>query len=120
MAKKSDEVLAELVIDSVVFNISNKKIHHYDIEVEEKTRNGASASARESIIEMFTLSNYTPFLKKWKHGKLVLGYSIEELIKDGNLLESEYESLRCGTYKTIEQMIQTRNLQDKLRARTDK
>lgn len=111
-AEKSEEVLAELVIDSVVFDISNKKIHHYDIEVEEKTRNGASVTARESIMEIFTKSNYGPFLKKWKHGKIVLGYGIEKLISNRDLREPEYESLKCGTYETIEKMIETGELQE--------
>jgi hypothetical protein len=91
-------------MDSVVFNISDKKIHHYDIEVEEKSRNGASA--RESIIGMFTSSNYNPFLMKWKYGKLVLGYCIEKLINDRILAQAEYDNLKFSTYKRIEQMIQ--------------
>jgi len=111
-AEKSEKVLAELVMDSVVFDISNKKIHHYDIEVEEITRNGASATARESIMGMFTKSDYAPFLKKWKHGKLALGYGIEKLISKRNLLEPEHESLKCGTYEAIEKIIETGELQE--------
>lgn len=54
----SSRVLAELAMDSVIFKINGKEIHHYDIEVEEKTSDGSSA--RESILGTFTSSIYSP------------------------------------------------------------
>lgn len=100
---KFTKVLAQLAIDSVIYAIDGKDIHHYDIEVEEV--NSLGALARKAIMESFASSIYNPSLIKWPYGKLVLGKGLEELFKDGDLPKDEFDNLSIITYRKVEGMI---------------
>src|SRR5207245_4625086 len=75
-------VLAELDIDSVLYDYNEQKIRHFEDEVESKSEKG------QNVVKSVTRSlkgEYGPILRSWRHGKLATGTGIAKLLKSGEL-----------------------------------
>ena len=75
-------VLAELDIDSVLYDFDDQKIRLFEIEVESKSEKG------QNVVKSVTKSlkgEYGPILRSWRHGKLATGTGIAKLLKSGEL-----------------------------------
>jgi inorganic triphosphatase YgiF len=82
MSAERKPVLAELTIDAVTYHFGDQQIHHHELEIEAKVRDGSTVlrSVTESLI-----SRYGPVLRRWDHGKLATGKGIEQLLREGAL-----------------------------------
>ncbi len=75
-------VLAELDVDSVLYDFDDQKIRLFEVEVESKSEKG------QSVVKSVTRSlkgEYGPILRSWRHGKLATGTGIARLLKSGEL-----------------------------------
>jgi inorganic triphosphatase YgiF len=75
-------VLAELDVDSVLYDFDDQKIRLFEVEVESKSEKG------QDIVKSLTKSlkgEYGPLLRSWRHGKLATGTAIAKLLKSGEL-----------------------------------
>lgn len=97
-------ILAELAIDSVVYNFRDKKILHYEVELESKMRDGANVvkAVSENLVKMFE-----PALRRWDYGKLATGKAIEKLLNEGALegLVDGKNKLKLSAYDKIEEYL---------------
>jgi hypothetical protein len=98
-----DVILAELVIDSVTFELSPGKIRHHEIEIESKDKEYCS------VLEMVVtdlLDRFPSELRVWRIGKLATGKAIEALYRQGRLdgLVREDGCLHPGAYDRIERL----------------
>lgn len=93
-------VLAELVIDHVVFHFDGLKIHHHEVEIEEK-RAGSSEvvyHTNAALIEAFEDS-----LRPCYYSKLQIGEAIRALMEEDNFerfIDTE-NNLNSDAYTTI-------------------
>ena len=74
--------LAELDVDSVLYDFDDQKIRLFEVEVESKSEKG------QSVVKSVTKSlkgEYGPLLRSWRHGKLATGTAIARLLKSGQL-----------------------------------
>jgi len=74
--------LAELDVDSVLYDFDDQKIRLFEVEVESKSEKG------QSVVKSVTRSlkgEYGPLLRSWRHGKLATGTAIARLLKAGQL-----------------------------------
>ena len=75
-------VLAELDIDSVLYDFDDQKIRLFEVEVESKSDKG------QNVVKSVTRSlkgEYGHILRSWRHGKLATGTGIARLLKSGEL-----------------------------------
>jgi inorganic triphosphatase YgiF len=75
-------VLAEVDIDSVLYDFNGQKIRLFEIEVESKSEKG------QSVVKSVTKSlkgEYGTLLRSWRHGKLATGNGIIKMLKGGQL-----------------------------------
>jgi inorganic triphosphatase YgiF len=75
-------VLAEMDIDSVLYDFDGQKIRLFEIEVESKSEKGPS------VVKSVTRSlkgEYGTLLRSWRHGKLATGNGIIRMLKGGQL-----------------------------------
>lgn len=75
-------VLAEMDIDSVLYDFDGQKIRLFEIEVESKSEKGPS------VVKSVTKSlkgEYGTLLRSWHHGKLATGNGIVKMLKAGEL-----------------------------------
>jgi hypothetical protein len=75
-------VLAELDIDSVLYDFDDQKIRLFEVEVESKSEKG------QGVVKSVTKSlkgEFGPILRSWRHGKLATGTGISRLLKSGEL-----------------------------------
>lgn len=90
---------AMLLIDSVVYRFEEKKIRHYEVEIEAMIPDGAGVlkSLTQSLTDRFGRT-----LLPWNHSKLATGWALESLrhdldvaglIKEGRLLPAAYEQI---------------------------
>ena len=74
--------LAELDVDSVLYDFDDQKIRLFEVEVESKSEKG------QNVVRSVTKSlkgEYGPILRSWRHGKLATGTAIARLLKSGEL-----------------------------------
>ena len=74
--------LAELDVDSVLYDFDDQKIRLFEVEVESKSEKG------QNVVKSVTKSlkgEYGPILRSWRHGKLATGTAIARLLKSGQL-----------------------------------
>ena len=74
--------LAELDVDSVLYDFDGQKIRLFEVEVESKSEKG------QNVVKSVTKSlkgEYGPILRSWRHGKLATGTGIAKLLKSGEL-----------------------------------
>ncbi len=78
----SDEVLAELEIDSVVYHFESHDIELCELEVEAKTRKGRKIleDVKDGLLDLFRGE-----LHSWRWGKLVTGKTIKKMLEKGVL-----------------------------------
>src|SRR5207245_2782755 len=79
---EGSHVLAELDIDSVLYDFDDQKIRLFEVEVESKSEKG------QNVVKSVTKSlkgEYGPILRSWRHGKLATGTAIARLLKSGQL-----------------------------------
>ncbi len=95
--------LAELVIDSVAYEIGGRTILHHEIEIEVKA--GGDIAVMQNVADELLASE--PHLRRWDHGKRATGRAIEELLDRGHLEEliRDDGSLKSPAYDVIEQWI---------------
>src|SRR5438128_9248593 len=75
-------VLAELDIDSVLYDFDDQKIRLFEVEVESKSEKG------QNVVKSVTKSlkgEYGPILRSWRHGKLATGTGMAKRLKSGEL-----------------------------------
>jgi inorganic triphosphatase YgiF len=75
-------VLAEMDIDSVLYDFNGQKIRLFEIEVESKSEKG------QNVVKSVTRSlkgEYGTLLRSWRHGKLATGNGIIKMLKGGQL-----------------------------------
>jgi len=78
----SSPTLAELDVDSVLYDFDDQKIRLFEVEVESKSEKG------QNVVKSVTKSlkgEYGPILRSWRHGKLATGTGIAKLLKSGEL-----------------------------------
>ena len=96
----SGPVLAELALDQVRFQIDDREIRHFEIEVESKRPGPGTKAAKEISAEL--ASRYGDELLDWSFGKLPTGQAIEDLLARGALDDLGPEGrLRPGAYEQI-------------------
>jgi inorganic triphosphatase YgiF len=81
-APDASPVLAELDVDSVLYDFDDQKIRLFEVEVESKSDKG------QNVVRNVTKSlkgEYGPILRSWRHGKLATGTAIAKLLKSGEL-----------------------------------
>jgi inorganic triphosphatase YgiF len=74
--------LAELDVDSVLYDFDDQKIRLFEVEVESKSEKG------QTVVKSVTKSlrgEYGPILRSWRHGKLATGTGIAKLLRSGEL-----------------------------------
>jgi len=82
LGSEGSPVLAELDIDSVLYDFDGQKISIFEVEVESKSEKG------QNVVKSVTKSlkgEYGPILRSWRHGKLATGKGIAKLLKSGEL-----------------------------------
>ena len=75
-------ILAEMDIDSVLYDFDGQKIRLFEIEVESKSEKG------QRVVKSVTRSlkgEYGKLLRSWRHGKLATGNGIIRMMKEGEL-----------------------------------
>ncbi|HZY47898.1 MAG TPA: CYTH domain-containing protein [Candidatus Bathyarchaeia archaeon] len=78
----SSSALAELDVDSVLYDFDGQKIRLFEVEVESKSEKG------QNVVKNVTKSlrgEYGPILRSWRHGKLATGTGIATLLKTGEM-----------------------------------
>ncbi len=95
--------LAELVIDSVAYEIGGRTILHHEIEIEVKP--AGDITVMQTVADELLASE--PCLRRWDHGKRATGRAIEELLDRGSLEEliGDDGCLKSTAYNVIEQWI---------------
>ena len=101
---EASRVLAELDIDSVLYDFDGQKIRLFEVEVESKSEKG------QSVVKSITKSlkgEYGPLLRSWRHGKLATGTGIAKLLKSGELkpLIDAENRLRPSAYDRLNRIL---------------
>jgi inorganic triphosphatase YgiF len=98
-----EQVLAELAIDTVVYELDPYLIHHHEVEVESKSEPGKHALATicRDLYDIFEE------LRRWGYGKLVTGRAIEKLLgkKEIDAQPGEEYLLKPADYDTIRRQL---------------
>jgi inorganic triphosphatase YgiF len=100
LSENEKSILAELVLDSVQYEIKGKNINHFELEIESKHNSGEEAL--QSILG-FILNQFQSEVKNWTHSKLAIGKALEQLLSDqtwnkfvdgsNNILPSTYDRI---------------------------
>ncbi|MFQ5704703.1 MAG: CYTH domain-containing protein [Gemmatimonadales bacterium] len=99
-----DVNLAELVIDSVAYEIQGRTVWHREVEIEVRPPGGISVM--QHVAEEL-LAQWRPSLRRWNHGKRATGEAIEQLAECGRLedLIGPGESLTPAAYDIMDEWI---------------
>lgn len=89
----TNQVVAELALDRVMYHIDDKVLRHYEIEIESK---GKEAALVVQHIAEYVLRLYPDELRKWPHTKFATGMAIQALLSE----ESFKNTLRLSDLKT--------------------
>jgi len=91
--------LAEVDLDAVIYSFHDRKIRHYEIEIEARAEENQDLLT--IVVEELTAAHGS-LLRKWDHSKLATGLAVEELLaagclvireKDGELMPEDYEEI---------------------------
>ncbi len=101
-------VLAELVIDSVLYHLGRKQIRYHEVEIEAKTDTGVAAIGP---ITKGLQAAFGDVLKVWDHSKLAVGFALEGLLTQGDLegLLDLDGNLTPAAYDKIDDYLTTKN-----------
>lgn len=97
-------LLAELDLDSVLYDFDGQKIRMFEIEVESKSEKGPS------VVKSVTRSlkgEYGALLRSWRHGKLATGNGIIRMLNAGELsplIDSE-NRLRPAAFEKLNRIL---------------
>jgi inorganic triphosphatase YgiF len=107
--EKSNSVLAELAIDSVVYHFGGQGIRHHEVEVEAK--GGGSSAVIKPVVESL-VATYGAALRRWDHSKLVTGRAIEKMLNEGALegLLDIHNNLKPVAYDKIDDYLNQRSI----------
>lgn len=93
------EILAELALDRVTYQVDGQKILHYEIEVEAKSDD--LEAVKEIVTELQSINEAK--LRPWAYSKLATGKAIEALISAKSLkLKAGERALSHRLYEQIE------------------
>ena len=106
--KSGDEVVAELVIDKVNYQIKDHQLIHYEIEIEAKNPKGTTAIQK---IQQDLQSTYGDSLQLSVFSKLMLGMVLRELPKNPQFfdLKKQVSYLSPAAYDWIKQRLKSMN-----------
>ena len=98
-------VLAELVIDSVIFHLGRRMVGHHEVEIEAKSegRLDVLEAVAEELLEV-----YAPQLQRWEHGKASTGLAAEKLLdqeEDFATLLDAQGNLKPAVYGMIHRLL---------------
>ncbi|HMK35362.1 MAG TPA: CYTH domain-containing protein [Desulfomonilaceae bacterium] len=71
------ELLAEMALDAVTYHLRDQDLFHDEIEIEAKSP--ADPAVLKTVVS-YLLQRFGPRLRRWNHGKLATGKTLEELI----------------------------------------
>ncbi|MFQ6026972.1 MAG: CYTH domain-containing protein [Dehalococcoidia bacterium] len=77
-----EEVLAEMVIDSVTYRFGESEVRHLEVEIESRIPNDSTALQEAS---RWLVERYAPHLSIWPYGKLTTGAAVQQLLAQGDL-----------------------------------
>jgi inorganic triphosphatase YgiF len=93
----------ELTLDTVLFNLEDRDVEHYEVEIEIRTEKGREAAKRmvKALKRLFPSA-----LKIWPHNKLATGLALEKLARRGDL-DSHLggQSIPPRTYEAIDKIL---------------
>jgi hypothetical protein len=107
--KGSVEVIAELVIDAVIYHFGVQDVRHYEVEVEEK-RPGHVDEIREVLD--YIIADFGTRLREWDQDKLSTGMAIEQLLLRGEMdgLFTDENALIPAAYDKLDLYFSTERL----------
>ncbi len=97
-------ILAELVIDSVIYHLGRRTIGHHEVEIEAKSEVGIDVlkAVAEELLEVCA-----PHLQTWEHIKASTGLAVEKLLdpEDPEALLDAQGNLTPAAYETIHRLL---------------
>ena len=101
-------VVAEMMLDTVLYRTETGIIRHYELEIEAAQQK--DEKFLQTLIED-TLRSFPGELKRWDHNKLITGLAIEMLWADGLLpeLKEKQSRLNPDSYDRIDTFLRQSN-----------
>ncbi|MBN1634917.1 MAG: CYTH domain-containing protein [Deltaproteobacteria bacterium] len=101
-------VVAEMMLDTVLYRIGSGTIQHYELEIEAAQQK--DEKFLQTLIED-TLRSFPVELKRWDHNKLITGLAIEMLWADGLFPEIKEKQSRLNpdSYDRIDVFLRQSN-----------
>ena len=97
-------ILAELVIDSVIYHLGRRTIGHHEVEIEAKSEGGIGVlkAVAEELLEVCA-----PHLQPWEHSKASTGLAVEKLLDQENpaALLDDQGNLKPAAYEIIHRLL---------------
>lgn len=100
----SERICAEMALDKVTYTNAGASFLHYEIEIEAKASDGDNHL--KTLVDLLK-REFPGRLKRWNHNKLITGFAIEELLRNGELkIDSRGNRVEGpGQYRKIEATI---------------
>ncbi|MBD3184093.1 CYTH domain-containing protein [Candidatus Poribacteria bacterium] len=97
-------VLAEIVLDTVIYHLDNYRVKHHEIEIESKNHEENEGYQLIKILMEHILLTYHGHIQKWNYGKLTTGQALEKLLNEGKPddILKEDKSIKPEAYKFLE------------------
>jgi inorganic triphosphatase YgiF len=100
---ETNQVVAELALDRVMYHIDDMALLHYEIEIESKGKEAASAVQH---IAEYLLRSYPDELRKWPHTKFSTGRAIQALLSEESFKNTlGLNDLKTASYGLIEKYL---------------
>lgn len=97
-------ILAELVIDSVIYHLGRRNVGHHEVEIEAKSDGGIDVlqAVAEELLE-----ECAPHLQTWEHSKSSTGLAVEKLLdqEDPATLLDARDNLKPAAYEMIHRLL---------------
>jgi inorganic triphosphatase YgiF len=100
LAEEGGDPVAELVVDSVRYQLDGREVWHHEVEVEAKGRNGGKVVR---AVAAALRERFPDTLRPWTRGKLSTGRVLERLLRsrelegllgpDGSLTPAAYDRI---------------------------
>ncbi len=99
----ANQLLAELALDRVMYQIDDKGLRHYEIEIESK---GKEAALVVQYIAEYLLRLYPDELRKWPHTKFATGKAIQALLSEESFENTlGLNDLKPASYGLIDKLL---------------
>jgi len=103
--ESEDESEAELAIDRVMFRFGDRRVCHYEVEIELEASNDVTLI--ENLIR--SLRSHWPVLTVWHHSKYATGKALEALLDTDAAQEvGDRGELALAVYEKVEAWLQQR------------